>query len=98
MAATEPEPSDLGARARLEAAFAREERRGLMQAAAARSAAVAVVIAWLAMANPSTGLAYAWIIGTACFFLATGLMQFWLYRQPVVPTIVPYAFMLVDSL
>src|SRR5437899_3145900 len=34
--------SDLGARARLEVAFTGEERRGLMQAAAARSAAVAV--------------------------------------------------------
>jgi len=98
MAVTEPVLPDLGARARLEAAFAREERHGLMQAAAARSAAVAVIVVWLAMANPDTGLAYAWTIATACFFLVTGLTQFWLYRRPVVPTIVPYAFMLVDSL
>src|SRR5213593_302494 len=68
--------SDLGARARLEAAFTREERRGLMQAAAARSAAVAVIIGWLALANPDSGLAYAWTIDTACFFLVTGLAQF----------------------
>ncbi len=33
-------PADLGARARLDAAFALEERRGLMLAAAARSVAV----------------------------------------------------------
>ncbi|MGH7346936.1 MAG: hypothetical protein ACREK4_18655, partial [Candidatus Rokuibacteriota bacterium] len=71
--------SDLGARARLEAAFSREERRGLMHAAAARSAAVAVIIAWLAVANPDTGLAYLWTLGTACFLLVTGLAQFWLY-------------------
>jgi len=76
MAVTEPMLPDLGARARLEAAFAREERRGLMQAAAARSVAVAVIVVWLALANPDTGLAYAWAIATACFFLVTGLTQF----------------------
>ena len=41
--------ADLGARARLEAAFAREERRGLMVAAATRSAAVIVILGWLAL-------------------------------------------------
>ena len=86
--------SDLGARARLEAAFTREERRGLMQAAAA----VAVIIGWLAMANPDSGLAYAWTLGTASFFLVTGLAQFWLYWRQLAPPIVSYVFMLVDSL
>ena len=90
--------SDLGARARLEAAFAREERRGLMQAVAARSAAVAVIIVWLALANPDSGLAYVWTIGTAFVLLVTGLVQFWLYWRQPVPPIVPYAFALVDSL
>ena len=90
--------SDLGAQARLEAAFAREERRGLMVAAAARSAAVAVIIGWLAIANPDTGLAYAWTLGTACVLLVTGLAQFWLYWRQLASPIVSYAFMLVDSL
>ena len=90
--------SDLGAQARLEAAFAREERRGLMQAAAARSAAVAVIIGWLAMANPDAGLAYAWTLGTACVLLVTGLAQFWLYWRQLASPILSYAFMLVDSL
>src|SRR5262249_44522307 len=98
MAAQEPGTSDLGAEARLETAFAREERRGLMQAAAARSAAVVVIIGWLAMANPDTGLAYAWNLGTASFFLVTGLAQFWLYWRQLAPPIVPYAFMLLDAL
>jgi hypothetical protein len=89
---------NLGARARLEAAFGRAERRGLMQAAAARSAAVAVIIGWLAVANPDSGLAYAWTLGTACFFLVTGVAQFWLYWRELASPIVPYAFMLVDSL
>jgi len=89
---------DLGARARLEAAFAREERRGLMQAAAARSAAVALIIVWLALANPNSGLAYVWILGTACVLLVTGLVQFWLYWRRLASPIVPYAFALVDSL
>jgi adenylate cyclase len=90
--------ADLGARARLEAAFLREERRGLMHAAAARSAAVAVIIGWLAVANPDSGLAYAWTLGTACVLFVTGLAQFWLYWRQLAPTIAPYAFMLVDSL
>jgi len=90
--------SDLGARARLDAAFAREERRGLMQAAAARSAAVALIIVWLALANPDSGLAYVWTLGTAFVLLATGLVQFWLYRRRRASPIVPYAFALVDSL
>ena len=57
--------ADLGTRARLEAAFAREERRGLMVAAATRSAAVAVIIGWLAASSPDRGLAFAWVLGIA---------------------------------
>src|SRR5262245_61490822 len=90
--------SDLGARARLEAAFAREERRGLMQAAAARPAATAVIIVWLAVANPERGPAYAWVLATASFLLVTGLAQFALYWRHVAPRFGSYAFMLVDSL
>lgn len=89
---------DLGARARLEAAFAREERRGLMLAAATRSAAVVVIVGWLATSNPNRGLVLAWVLGTASVFLVTGLVQLWVYRQGVAPSITPYAFMLVDSL
>jgi hypothetical protein len=59
--------ADLAARARLEAAFAREERRGLMLAAAIRSAAVVIILGWLAWANPQRGLALAWVLGTAAF-------------------------------
>jgi adenylate cyclase len=89
---------DVGARGRLEAAFAREERRGLMQAAAARSVATAVIIGWLAAVNPERGLSYAWVLGTASFFLATGLAQFWLYWRGLAPPWVSYAFIFVDSL
>jgi adenylate cyclase len=90
---------DHGARARLEAAFAREERRGLVLAAGARSAAVLVIIAWVASANPERGLGYAWVLGTASILLVTGLVQLWLYaRSRVVPAAAPYVFVLVDSL
>jgi adenylate cyclase len=89
---------DLGARGRLEAAFAREERRGLMLAAATRSAAVVVILGWLAVANPERGLALAWVLGTAAFFLVTGVAQLWLYVRGAVSPATPYAFMLVDSL
>jgi adenylate cyclase len=89
---------DLGARGRLEAAFAREERRGLMQAAAARSAATAAIIGWLAAVNPERGLSYAWVLGTASFFLVTGLAQFWLHWRGLAPAWVSYAFILVDAL
>ena len=61
--------ADLAAGDRLEAAFAREERRGLMVATTARSASVVVILGWLAVANPERGAAYAWVLGTAAFFL-----------------------------
>ena len=94
-----PARADQGAGARLEAAFAREERRGLMLAAATRSAAVAIILVWLGLSNPERGLAFAWVLGTAAFFLVTGLAQLWLYaRSIVVPPLAPYAFMLVDAL
>ena len=89
---------DLGAGARLEAAFAREERRGLMLATATRSAAVVIILGWLALSNPERGRALAWVLGTAGFFLVTGLAQFWLYFRGGAPRVTPYVFMLVDSL
>jgi adenylate cyclase len=92
------DPGDTGAAARLEATFAREERRGLMVAAATRSAAVVIIIGWLALVNPLRGLARAWVLGTAAFFLVTGLVQLWLYARRSAPAIAPYVFMLVDAL
>jgi adenylate cyclase len=89
--------ADLGARARLDAAFAREERRGLMLAAAARSVAVVVILAWVVMSNPERGLAHAYVIAVVSFFLVTGLAQFWLYWRGL-PAAAPYAFTLIDSL
>lgn len=91
-------PEDLGAGARLEAAFAREERRGLMLATATRSAAVVVILGWLALSNPERGRALVWVLGTAALFLVTGLTQFWLYFRGRAPRATPYVFMLVDSL
>ena len=88
---------DSGARARLDAAFAREERRGLIVATVSRSVAVAIIIAWLAAANPERGLGLAWVLGTAAVFLVTGLAQCWLvYRRIAAAT--PYVFALIDSL
>ncbi len=89
---------EAGARDRLGAAFAAEERRGLMLASAARSAAVLVVLAWLASVNPERGLGYLWVLGTGLVFLVTGLAQLWLYSRSTTPTIAPYLFVLVDSL
>jgi adenylate cyclase len=90
-------PADLAARARLDAAFAREERRGLMLAAAARSVAVVLIIGWTALANHERGLAYAWIASTAALFLVTGVVQFVVYRRRG-PGWLPYVFVAVDCL
>ena len=90
--------TDIGAQARLDAAFAREERRGLMVAAATRTAAVAVIGGWLAASTPDRGSAFAWVMGTASIFLVTGLVQFWAYHRAWAPSVMPYVFMLVDSL
>ena len=69
-----------------------------MLAAATRSVAVVIIIGWLALANPQRGLALAWVLGTAAFFLVTGLAQLWMYARRVAPPITPYVFMLVDTL
>jgi adenylate cyclase len=90
--------ADPGARARLDAAFAGEERRGLMLAAAARSVAVVLIIGWTALANPERGLAYAWIAGTASLFLVTGIGQYLLYRHRLGLGVLPYVFIAVDCL
>jgi adenylate cyclase len=90
--------ADLGARARLDAAFAAEERRGLMLAAAARSVAVLLIIGWTALANPERGLAYAWTAGIASFFLVTGIVQLVLYRRRLGPPLLPYALIAIDCL
>ena len=89
---------DPGAQERLDAAFAREERRGLMVAAAARSAAVVFILAWLAMASLDRGLAYAWVLCSAAFFLVTGLAQLWLYYLGRALRLAAYLLILVDSL
>src|SRR5262245_60519927 len=89
---------DRGTRGRLDAAFAAEERRGLMVASATRSAAVAVVLVWLASANPERGFGLAWVVGTGAVLLLTGLAQFWLYARGNAPTTAPYVFVLIDSL
>jgi len=91
-------PIDLGARTRLEAAFAREERRGLMLAAGARSIAVLLIVIWTAVVNPERGMAFVWVIGSASFFIVTGLAQFWLYWRHRAPPAAPYAFVLLESL
>jgi adenylate cyclase len=69
-----------------------------MVASATRSAAVVVILGWLAVVNPERGLAYAWVLVTAGFFLVTGLAQLWVYARGAMPSIAPYAFVLVDSL
>lgn len=89
---------DLGAQERLDAAFAREERRGLMLAAAARSTAVVFILGWLAVASPERGAAYVWVLGCAAFFLATGLVQLWLYFRNRALRLAAYLLILVDSL
>ena len=89
---------DPGAQERLDAAFAREERRGLMVAAAARSAAVVIILGWLAAASLDRGLAYAWVLGSAAFFLVTGLAQLWLYYLGRALRLAAYLLILVDSL
>jgi len=89
---------DPGAQERLDAAFAREERRGLMVAAATRSAAVVFILGWLAVATPERGPAYAWILGSAAFFLVTGLVQLWLYFRGRALRLAAYLLILVDSL
>src|SRR5262245_46057894 len=68
-----------------------------MVAAAVRSAAVAIVLGWLAVSNPERGPALAWVLGTAAFFLVTGLAQLWLYGRGRTLRLAAYVFILVDA-
>ena len=69
-----------------------------MVAAAARSAAVVFILGWLAVASPERGMAYAWVLGCAAFFLVTGLAQLWLYFRGRALRLAAYLLILVDSL
>src|SRR5215470_4085411 len=69
-----------------------------MVAAAVRSAAVAIIVGWLAVSNPERGRALAWVLGTAAFFLVTGLAQLWLYGRGRALRLAAYVFILVDAL
>ena len=69
-----------------------------MVAAAARSAAVVIILGWLAVASLDRGLAYAWVLGSAAFFLVTGLAQLWLYFLGRALRLAGYLLILVDSL
>lgn len=97
MAAADTVTKDAGARRRLDAAFAREERRGLMAATGARSVAIVFIIAWLALINPERGAAYVWVLGSAAVFLVTGLAQFWLYLRGQTLRWAAYALVLVEA-
>jgi len=68
-----------------------------MVAAAARSGAVVFILGWLAVASPEQGLAYAWVLGSAAFFLVTGLAQLWLYLRGRALRLAAYLLILVDS-
>jgi adenylate cyclase len=59
--------------------------------------AVAVVLAWLASANPERGLAYAWVVGSGALFLITGLAQLWVCVRGRAPGAAAYGFVLVDA-
>ena len=73
-------PADLGARARLDAAFARQERRGLMLAAAARSVAVLVIIGWARADESRAGPGLRVGARDGAVLPVTGVAQFWLLR------------------
>jgi adenylate cyclase len=70
----------------------------MMMAAAARSIAVVLIVGWTAAVSPERGPAFAWVIGTASFFIVTGVAQFWLYWRNLAPLTTAYAFVLVESL
>src|SRR5258707_8236524 len=68
-----------------------------MAAAAARSVAVVFILGWLAVASPEQGAAYIWVLSCAAFFLATGLVQFWLYFRGRALRLSAYLLILVES-
>lgn len=86
-----------GARAkrRLKAAFREEERRGLVIAAMARSAIIAMITTWLWL-SPAGGHFYDLTIGG--IFLVLGLVQIVAYSRTRALGWAPFAFVIADAI
>ncbi|MBL8697713.1 MAG: adenylate/guanylate cyclase domain-containing protein [Alphaproteobacteria bacterium] len=90
----EEKATGVRARLRLRAAFREEERRGLVIAATARSAIIAVLTIWLWFA-PAGGHLYDLAVGAV--FLALGLLQLVVYLRTRTLGWAPFAFVIADA-
>jgi len=83
-------------RRRTEDAFAEEERLGLMLAARIRTIAIAVVLFWQAVDNPSTGLTYLAVLSDIIAFGVLGLLQYACAKWRFHMHVLKYVFVLAD--
>lgn len=83
---------------RSEAAFAEEERRGIMLAAKVRTAALCLVLFWQAIDSPETGLTYYFNLLEIFVFVVLGGFQYIAARKRYIGRRLQYVFVSVDCI
>jgi adenylate cyclase len=101
-AAAEPAGRELqrraaGLSARLDLAFARDQRGGLMIAALVRLAAIVPIAAWLIYVSPFQGAAYWWQVGNAAVFIPTSALHYFAARAVERRFAAVYALFAADT-
>ena len=76
--------------------MAEAERDGLMLAAKVRTIAMTVVLVWVAIDHPGSGLSYLYDLGEVALFALLGGLQFIAARQRIFPATLKYVFVLID--
>ncbi len=80
------------------AAFAEEERQGIMLAAKVRFFALILVLAWVAYDSPLTGLEYYLDLLGIFAFVVLGALQYWCARTRFHALPLTYLFIAIDCL
>ena len=80
------------------AAFAEEERQGIMLAAKVRLFALILILAWVAYDSPDTGLEYFVYLLEIFAFVVLGGLQYWCARTRFYTLPLTYLFVAIDCL
>lgn len=81
---------------RNEDAFAEAERQGLLLAAKVRTAALLIVLLWVAIDHPESGPSYFYDLGEVSLFAVFGVLQFITTRYRIHIRILKYVYVLID--
>ncbi|MCA0928837.1 adenylate/guanylate cyclase domain-containing protein [Ruegeria profundi] len=92
------EPTQERARSRSGAAFAEEERQGMMLAAKVRTVSLALVLLWQAIDSPETGLSYFFVLLEIFTFVLLGGLQYIAAYSRLGGRSIQYVFVTLDCI